>query len=108
MGATLLAEIPVVATITLGASGQPVTMFLTVFSVGIGVGSLLCAAMLKGEVSARYVPLAALGISLFTWDFAASCAGAHGLVSVSAFLAAPAGWRMLIDLLLLASCGGLY
>ena len=108
IGATVLAEIPVVATVTLGGSGQLVTMFLTVFSVGIGVGSLLCAALLKGNISARHVPLAALGISLFTWDFAASCGAAHGLVSVAEFVAAPAGWRMLVDLLLLATCGGLY
>jgi acyl-[acyl-carrier-protein]-phospholipid O-acyltransferase/long-chain-fatty-acid--[acyl-carrier-protein] ligase len=97
-----------VAKVTLGASGQLVTLFLTAFSIGIGVGSLLCAVMLNGRVSARFVPLAALGISLFTWDFAAACAGAHGLVSVAAFLAAPAGWRMLLDLLVLTTCGGLY
>ena len=108
VGATVLAEIPVVARDTLGGGGQLVTMFLTVFSVGIGVGSLLCAVMLRGEVSARFVPLAALGISVFTWDFAASCAGARGLDSLSEILAAPAGWRMMFDLLLLATCGGLY
>lgn len=108
VGATMLAEVPVVATVTLGATGQLVTLFLTAFTVGVGVGSIGCAVLLKGEVSARHVPLAALGISLFTFDFAASCAGAQGLTTVSAFLAAPAGWRMLADLLLLAACGGLY
>jgi acyl-[acyl-carrier-protein]-phospholipid O-acyltransferase/long-chain-fatty-acid--[acyl-carrier-protein] ligase len=108
VGATMLAEVPVVATVTLGATGQLVTLFLTAFTIGVGVGSIGCAALLKGEVSARHVPLAALGISLFTLDFAASCAGAEGLTTVSAFLAAPAGWRMLADLLLLAACGGLY
>ena len=108
IGATVLAEIPVVAKDTLGAGGPMVTMFLTAFSVGIGLGSLLCAVLLKGNISARFVPAAALGISLFAWDFAAGCDGTHGLDTVAAFVAAPAGWRLLADLLLLATCGGLY
>ena len=108
VGATVLAEVPVVATVTLGAPGQLVTVFLTAFTVGVGLGSIGCALLLKGEVSARHVPLAAIGISLFTFDFARACETAHGLTSIAAFLTAPAGWRMLIDLLLLAGCGGLY
>jgi acyl-[acyl-carrier-protein]-phospholipid O-acyltransferase/long-chain-fatty-acid--[acyl-carrier-protein] ligase len=45
---------------------------------------------------------------VFTWDFASVVAGAQGLASVAAFIAAPQGWRVLADLLLLAACGGAY
>ena len=38
---------------SLGGDEQVVTLFLTVFSVGIGVGSLLCNRLLNGEVSAK-------------------------------------------------------
>ena len=108
VGATVLAEVPVVATVTLGGPEQLVTVFLTAFTVGVGLGSIGCALLLRGTVSARHVPLAAIGISVFTFDFALACESADGLTSVAAFLAAPAGWRMLADLLLLAACGGLY
>jgi acyl-[acyl-carrier-protein]-phospholipid O-acyltransferase/long-chain-fatty-acid--[acyl-carrier-protein] ligase len=110
IGATLLAEFPTVAKDALGADGHVVTLLLTMFAVGIGVGSMLCARLLHGEVSARHVPFAAFGITLFTWDFASTVIGAGSLhlTTVAAILGAPTGWRMLADLVLLSVCGGLY
>jgi acyl-[acyl-carrier-protein]-phospholipid O-acyltransferase/long-chain-fatty-acid--[acyl-carrier-protein] ligase len=108
VGATLVAEFPVVAKVTLGAGGEVVSLLLTMFSFGVGVGSLLCARILHGEASSRYGPLALIGISVFTWDFAASCSSAQGLVSVPAILGSLHGWRILLDLTLLAACGGFY
>jgi len=110
IGATLLSEFPSVARDALGADGHVVTLMLAVFAIGVGAGSMLCARLLRGEVSARHVPFAALGISLFTWDFGATTlyAGGLHLATVAAVIAAPAGWRMLADLLLLAMCGGIY
>jgi acyl-[acyl-carrier-protein]-phospholipid O-acyltransferase/long-chain-fatty-acid--[acyl-carrier-protein] ligase len=110
IGATLLSEFPSVARDALGANGQVVTLLLTMFAVGVGVGSMLCARLLQGEVTAKLVPFAAFGITLFTWDFGAAVisAGSLHLVDINAILHSPAGWRMLIDLLLLATCGGLY
>src|SRR5271156_2274307 len=109
IGATLLAEFPALARDALGADGHVVTLLLTMFAVGIGVGSMLCARLLHGEVSARYVPFAAFGITLFTWDFASTVIGAGGLhlTTVAAILGSPIGWHMLADLLLLSVCGGL-
>jgi acyl-[acyl-carrier-protein]-phospholipid O-acyltransferase/long-chain-fatty-acid--[acyl-carrier-protein] ligase len=110
IGATLLAEFPSVARDALGADGHVVTLLLTMFAVGIGIGSMLCARLLHGEVSARLVPFAAFGITLFTWDFGAAVivGGDLHLTTVGAVLHSPTGWRMLIDLLLLSTCGGLY
>ncbi len=107
IGATLLSEFPTVARDSLGADGHVVTLLLTMFAVGIGVGSLLCARLLNGKVSARFVPFAALFIGLFTWDFGSTVIGLH-LADVAATVRSPQGWRMLIDLLLLSVCGGLY
>ena len=108
LGATLVAEFPVVATVTLGASGDVISLFLTAFSFGIGIGSLACSRILRGEPNTRFVPLALLGISLFTWDFAASCGDAAGLTGVAAIVVSLNGWRILLDLVLLAACGGFY
>jgi acyl-[acyl-carrier-protein]-phospholipid O-acyltransferase / long-chain-fatty-acid--[acyl-carrier-protein] ligase len=108
LGATLVAEFPVVAKVTLGASGEVISLFLTAFSFGIGIGSLACSRILRGEANTRFVALTLLGISLFTWDFATSCADAAGLTSVAAIVGSPHGWRILLDLVLLAACGGFY
>ncbi len=108
LGATLVAQFPVVAAATLHASGEVVTLFLTMFSLGIGAGSLLCARVLKGEASARYVPISLLGISVFTFDFAITCATAHDLTSVGAIVTSFAGLRILLELMLLSACGGFY
>ncbi len=108
LGALLLSEFPSVARDTLGADGHVVTLLLTVFAVGVGIGSILCASLLHGEVSARYVPFAALGLTVFIWDFASAASAAGHLADVRAVLASPHGWRMMLDLLLLAICGGLY
>jgi acyl-[acyl-carrier-protein]-phospholipid O-acyltransferase/long-chain-fatty-acid--[acyl-carrier-protein] ligase len=110
IGATLLSEFPSIAKDDLGADGHVVTLLLTMFAVGVGVGSMLCARLLHGEVSARLVPFAAFGITVFTWDYAAAVISAGGLhlVNITAVLHSTTGWRMLSDLLLLAACGGLY
>jgi acyl-[acyl-carrier-protein]-phospholipid O-acyltransferase/long-chain-fatty-acid--[acyl-carrier-protein] ligase len=111
MGATLLTEFPVVARDTLHAGGSMLTLLLSVFAIGVGVGSIQCARLLHGEVSARLVPFAALGISLFCWDFAAAAthAGASGgFADAAAALRSFSGWRMVADLALLAVCGGMF
>jgi acyl-[acyl-carrier-protein]-phospholipid O-acyltransferase/long-chain-fatty-acid--[acyl-carrier-protein] ligase len=118
VGATLLAEFPTIARVDLQAGGHVVTLMLADFSVGVGLGSVFCARLLRGEVSARFVPFAAIGISLFTADFALAAifsgsfhSGAlhsGALHNVPEMLASWQGRRMLADLLLLAACGGVY
>ena len=69
IGATLLAAFPVIAKETLAADGSVVTLLLTVFALGVGTGSIACAKVLKGEVSPRLVPWAALGITVRSRTF---------------------------------------
>lgn len=107
VGATVLSQFPVMAKDVLGAGSGVVTVFLAVFSVGIGAGSMLEARLLKGEVSLRHIGWAALGISLFAWDFVAACDGAR-FADVAAVLAAATGWRVVGDLFALAVCGGIF
>ena len=112
VGATYLAQFPAFAKDVLHADEHAVTLMLTVFTVGIGIGSMLCGRLLNGEISARHVPLAALGLSLFALDlyFAAGAVdgGAGPLAPVDAFLRHPGTWRVLFDLLMIAVCGGIY
>jgi acyl-[acyl-carrier-protein]-phospholipid O-acyltransferase/long-chain-fatty-acid--[acyl-carrier-protein] ligase len=116
IGATFLAEFPVFAKDVLGANQDVVTFFLSLFSIGIAIGSLLCNRLLKGKVNVAYVPFSLLGISLFTVDlYLAASQGIvstpHGgaeLIGLAQFLQSFNGWRITIDLLLIAICGGLY
>ena len=113
IGATFLAEFPVFTKEILHANQHVVTFFFTLFSIGIGVGSLLCNWLLKGRVHATYVPLGALGITLFTVDlyFAANFASQHAtldIISLGTFLSTFNGWHIVLDLVLIAICGGIY
>ena len=114
MGATYLAQFPAFAKDALGAGQQVVTLLLTVFSVGIGVGSVLCGRLLHGKVSARFVPYAALGMAVFSLDLYVAALAVpppmgEGLTSLAGFLSASvANWRVLFDFLMIALCGGFY
>jgi len=112
VGATFLAQFPAFAKNVLGGDETVVTLFLTVFSVGIGFGSLLCGRLLKGEISARFVPFGALGMTLFILDLYGSSAGLPVPVSANIgfqqFLSNPHSWRLLTDLMGISVCGGLY
>ena len=110
-GATYLAQFPGYVRFSLGGAAAVVTLFLTVFSVGIGLGSLLCNRLLRGRVSPRTVPWGAFGIGLFSidlWFASPSAAPAEPLLPLVAFLAAPAHWRILADLLGLSLSGGVF
>ncbi len=111
LGATFLAQFPAFAKDVLGGNEQVVTLFLTVFTIGIGLGSLLCNKLLDGEISAKFVPLGALGMTVFTVDlYFASSSSAPGavLIGALAFLFDWQHWRILFDLLAIAVFGGLY
>jgi acyl-[acyl-carrier-protein]-phospholipid O-acyltransferase/long-chain-fatty-acid--[acyl-carrier-protein] ligase len=113
VGAVFLSQMPSFAKATLGAGSVVVVLFLAAFSVGVGVGSVLCGRLMKGEVSARYAPPAALGMAVFAIDLAvaggkaAPPAGA-ALMGVAAFLSQMTGVRIFADLTALAVCGGIF
>ncbi|MBV8937901.1 MAG: MFS transporter, partial [Alphaproteobacteria bacterium] len=113
VGAVSLSQLPSFAKLTLGADSSVVVLFLAAFSIGVGVGSSLCGKLMHGEVSARYVPLAALGMTIFSFDLGlASHAAvpAHGatLIGVVDFLSELGGLRIFGDLLGLAVSGGFF
>jgi acyl-[acyl-carrier-protein]-phospholipid O-acyltransferase/long-chain-fatty-acid--[acyl-carrier-protein] ligase len=111
VGATFLSQFPVFAKDVLGVNEHVVTLFLTAFSVGIGIGSLLCNRLLKGEISAKHVPFGALGMTIFTVDlyFASRGAAPGGtLIGAADYLADWRNWRVLADLVLVAVTSGIY
>ena len=111
-GATFLSQFPNFSKILLGGDASVVTLLMVTFSLGIGIGSYWCTRLLKGEVSAKYVPLSALALTGFTLDLYFASRGLHaptsGLMTATDFINSPANWRILFDLTAIAVCGGLY
>ncbi|MEG2472768.1 MFS transporter [Acinetobacter sp.] len=71
-GATYLTQIPQLTQQNLHASENVVSLLLTLFSVGIGAGSLLCRRIGGSAVNIKMVPLGAAGLTLFALYLAAS------------------------------------
>ncbi|KWK28270.1 glycerol acyltransferase [Burkholderia stagnalis] len=111
VGATFLTSFFNFAKDVLSASPDVVTILLATFSVGIGIGSLLCERLSQRRVEIGLVPLGSIGISVFAIElyFASHALPAPGhLLSVGEFLAGARHWRILADLFLLAMFGGFY
>jgi len=95
-GATLFAQFPVFAKEVLHGDESVFILLLAVFSVGVGIGSLLCEKLSKGIVEIGLVPLGAMGMMAFGVDlYTASASGV-------------ADWRLLMDIALIGLFGGVY
>ena len=105
-----LANFPSFAKEVLHGDEQVASLLLVVFSVGIGVGALLCEAVSRRQVEIGLVPLGAIGMSVFAVDlyFASRGLPPSTMQPVGAFIAQPAHWRVMVDLAALALFTGLY
>ena len=114
LGAAILAQFPVFTRDVLLANDTVANIFIANFTIGIGVGSMLTNVLLKGDVSPRYVPVAAIMMTVFLLDlyFGASAVShamtAPPLNSPSVFFAHWSGWRVGVDLFFIAFFGGIY
>ncbi|TGX56344.1 acyl-[ACP]--phospholipid O-acyltransferase [Sphingomonas gei] len=111
VGAVLLNDFAPLVSDTLGAGQPVVTLFLLVFSVAIAIGSIAVNKLLKGQVSARFVPAAALLMAaamidlwLATRGYVITVRGA----GIGGFVQSPGSWRVLADLAVLAFSGGMF
>jgi 1-acyl-sn-glycerol-3-phosphate acyltransferase len=109
-GAVFLSQFPSFAKEVLHGNEQVASLLLVVFSIGIGVGSLLCETLSRRQVEIGLVPLGAIGMSVFAIDlyFAARGLPAMPEMGLGAFLRQSAHWRVMADLALLSLFAGLY
>jgi 1-acyl-sn-glycerol-3-phosphate acyltransferase len=110
-GAVFLSQFPSFAKDVLHGDERVASMLLVVFSLGIGIGSLLCELLSRRHVEIGLVPLGAIGMSVFGVDlyFASRALPAPEVAfGVGAFLAEARHWRVLADLFGLALSAGLY
>jgi 1-acyl-sn-glycerol-3-phosphate acyltransferase len=109
-GAAFLAQFPSFAKEVLHGDEQVASLLLVVFSIGIGVGSLLCEVLSRRHVEIGLVPLGAIGMSVFSVDlyFAARGLPPSAGYTIASFLAEHSHWRVMADLALLSLFAGLY
>ena len=110
-GAMFLAQFPVYAKNVLGGNETTVTLLLAVFTVGIGIGSLLCDRLSAGHVEIGLVPFGSIGLTVFGIDLAFASpdllpAGAP--LPLAGVLAMHETWRVLFDLFALGLFGGFF
>jgi 1-acyl-sn-glycerol-3-phosphate acyltransferase len=112
-GATILTILPTWAATELNAGKSVVTLFLAVFCVGIGAGSLFCEKLARHRIELGLVPLGSIGMTLFAADlcFATDGAAHHAAgeaVDWLVFASSFGGVRVLVDLFAVSAFGGMY
>ena len=110
LGAVFLSNFPVFAKDVLHGDEHVASALLVVFSIGIGIGSLLCEILSKRHVEIGLVPAGAIGMSVFSIDvyFASRGLPPSAALTVGQFMAVPAHWRVMADLGGVALFAGLY
>ena len=109
-GALVLSQFPVYAKDYLQGDHSVFVLLLTVFSLGIGAGSLLCERLSGHKVEIGLVPFGAIGLSVFGIDlyFASLAYTNTTTVDFIGLLAQPGVIRILADLVLLGVFGGFF
>jgi 1-acyl-sn-glycerol-3-phosphate acyltransferase len=109
-GAMLVTQFPNLSKNVLGAGENVVTLLLVAFSLGIGLGSLLCERLSGHKVEIGLVPFGSIGLTAFAVDLWLATDRGFQLAGagMGEFMADPAGRRVLIDLALTGLFGGFY
>ncbi|MDE2502284.1 MAG: MFS transporter [Burkholderiales bacterium] len=109
-GAVFLSMFPAYARDVLHGDERVASLLLVLFSVGVGIGSLLCEMLSRRHVEIGLVPLGACGMSVFAFDlyFASRALPPAGAMGLGAFVAQAPHWRVMADLTLLSLFTGIY
>jgi acyl-[acyl-carrier-protein]-phospholipid O-acyltransferase / long-chain-fatty-acid--[acyl-carrier-protein] ligase len=111
VGALTLSLLPTLVTFYIGGSEAVVTLFLTIFSVAVGVGSALAAWLAAGRIVLLPTLVAAVLLGLFCldlgWTVSAIVPAAQPL-GIAEYFATRYSIHIAVDLAGLAIAGGLF
>jgi len=113
IGAIFLSQFPVYIKHQLHAEASVVTLFMTLFSLGVGLGSFISSRLLNGAIKSTYVPIAAVGVTVFIIDlYFASLSQVYfnlpALLSFESFVHLKDSWRLMLDVICIAISAGIY
>lgn len=104
-GALLLSQFPSFVKMVLMGDEATVTILLSLFTVGIGAGSMVCERLSHHTIRPSLIVAGAIGMSIAGIDFALN---AQSFQAVGTLNSNPAFWHILADLVLIGVFGGLY
>ncbi|SMC23668.1 hypothetical protein SAMN02745857_01659 [Andreprevotia lacus DSM 23236] len=109
LGAIYLSKLPTYASDVLHGDETVYTLLMTLFSLGVGLGSMFCERLSGRKVELGLVPFGSIGLCLFGIDlyFATPAFSATELTWYS-FAQQAAHWRLMVDFLLIGVFGGFY
>jgi MFS family permease len=119
-GATVVAQLPTIAKQVLYGDESIFILLLVMFSLGVGVGSLLCEKLSKGKVEMGLVMFGAIGLTVFGADFGMTASAIHAtsnanvITDYAQFMGIAQAsfqwshWHVLLDLMLLGMFGGFF
>ena len=109
-GALVLVQLPLYCHSVLHGDESLVTLTIVMFSVGVGVGSLLCERLSGRQVEIGLVPFGSIGLTLFAVDWVWSSPHPDGSVLITAhtLLGTHGGIRTLFDIAAIGVFGGFF
>ncbi|MCP4679048.1 MAG: MFS transporter [Deltaproteobacteria bacterium] len=110
-GSIFLAQLPSLTKEVIGGNEQVVTLLLTLFSLGIGVGSLACEKLSGGKIELGLVPFGSIGLTLVAVDLFFALPSTPLAVQPIGALELLSSWssiRFLFDLFMIGVFGGLF
>ena len=111
VGIVVLSLLPPLIKIVIGGNEDTVTVFLAVFSIAVGAGSALAAAIARGRIVLKTTLVGAILLAGFALDLGIATLGASPVPSPqgpTAVFASALGIRTAVDLCGLAIAGGLF
>lgn len=109
-GLVFLSQFPNLTKEILHGNETVVSLLLTIFSIGIAGGSLLCERLSGHKVEIGLVPFGSIGLTVFGIDFyfASTHILPHAITGAWEFLINPLHIRLIADLFLIGLFGGFY
>jgi predicted MFS family arabinose efflux permease len=112
IGITFLSQFPTYTKNLINGDEFIVTLFLSIFSIGIGIGSVICNKLLKGKINGRLVPAGSIGITI---GIAIFCIANYfyvtpeKIISLEEFFSnSYHSWLITLGLLVMAISSGIY
>lgn len=111
VGVSFITQLPIYTKNVIHGSPSVVTLFLATFSIGIGLGSIICNFILKGEISTRLVPLANIVITLGIMMFYIASKYfiySPSLLNIQSFIEYKGSIYIILSLLTISFFSGIY
>ena len=109
IGSIVLTQFPAFSKEVLNGNSDVATLLLTMFSIGIGLGSFACSKLSDGHVEIGLVPLGAIGMSIFTWQLGSTALPAsENLRTLSELMAVAGAWHVVFNMGMIAFSAGMF